>query len=133
MFIDMNRAKRREVEREMTHDELVRTQIGGPANSPVDKGAGITEEIGPNAARMIETMMRPQFIEQTFGPTPHLIAQARREGLKGIARGGDMQYFAAMPYEMFVTLMWTDPTLFQDEKRLEAYLIKSGLAVPSPR
>ncbi len=144
-FIDMNRAKRREMEREMSHRELVKSQMGGPAESYLGKGPGITEAIGPNADRMIKTMMNPEFIEGTFGKAPLLHAKARREELADLGRHGfngqmpgkslrgDMQYFASMPLEMFITLQWTDPTLFHDEKRLEAHLIKSGLAVVKPR
>lgn len=146
-FIDVNREQRRRMEREMSHKELVRTQMGGPAESYVGKGAGITEQIGPNADRMIKTMMNPQFIEATFGDAPLRFAKARREELADLGRAGfngqmpgkslrgDLQYFGAMPVEMFVTLMWTDPTLFypENEKRLEDYLIKSGLAVVKPR
>lgn len=146
MFIDIDREKRRKLEREMSHNELVRTQMGGPAESYVGKGAGITEQIGPNAARMIDTMMNPKFVEGTFGQAPLIEAKARREELASLGRHGfngqmpgkskkgDLQYFAKMPVPMFITLMWTDPTLFypENEKRLEAYLIKSGLAVVKP-
>lgn len=147
MFIDVNRAKRREAEREMTHKELVRSQMGGPAESYLGKGPGITEEIGPNAARMVDIMLNPKFIEATFGEAPLLHAKARREELADLGRNGfngqmpgksikgDLQYFAKMPLDLFITLQWTDPTLFypENEKRLEAYLIKSGLAVVKPR
>lgn len=146
-FIDVNRETRKRLEREMTHKELVRSQMGGPAESLVGKGAGITEQIGPNAERMIRTMMDPKFIEATFGKRPLVEARARREELADLGRHGfngqmagkslrgDLQYFGKMPLEMFVTLMWTDPTLFypENEKRLEDYLIRSGLAVIKPR
>jgi len=147
MFIDINREKRRRLEREMTHKELVRSQMGGPAESYIGKGPGITEQIGPNAERMIKTMMNPEFISATFGDAPLLEAKARREELADLGRHGnngqmagkslrgDLQYFAKMPLPMFLTLQWTDPTIFypENEKRLEAYLIKSGLAVVKPR
>lgn len=146
MFIDMNRAKRREMEREISHNELVRSQMGGPAESYVGKGAGITEQIGPNADRMIKTMMNPEFIESAFGDAPlrkakmmrELLSKSGRHGFNGQMPGksirGNMQYFASMPMKMFTTLMWTDPTIFypENEKRLEAFLIKSGLAVVKP-
>lgn len=144
-FIDINAAQRKRLERELTHDQLVRTQVGGPAHSYVGKGPGITEQIGPNADRMIKTMMNPTFIENVYGEGPLRFAKARREELADLGRHGfngqmpgkslrgDMQYFASMPVEMFITLMWTDPTIFEDERRLEDYLIKSGLAVVKPR
>lgn len=145
MFIEIDANKRKMLEREKTHRELVRTQMGGPAESYVGKGPGITEAIGPNASRMVKTMLDPKFIEAAYGEAPlvqakemrKILADNGRHGFNGQMPGkslkGDLQYFARMPMSMFITLQWTDPTLFQDEKRLEEYLIKSGLAVVAPR
>lgn len=149
MIIKIDERKRKEAEkREMEHAQIVRSQIGGPSHSPIGKGAGITEAIGPNAHRMVETMMNPQFIEDAFGTAPLIHTQDRRRELinagavgkygsegsaVGMSRDGNMQYFAHMPMKLYITLMWTDPTIFQDEERLEKYLIKAGLAVVKPR
>ena len=145
MFIEIDANKRKAMEREKTHKELVRTQIGGPAESFMGKGPGISEAIGPNADRMIKTMMNPEFIEKTFGSVPLQIVKDKRKILTDLGRHGfngqmpgksvrgDLQYFGEMPLPMFITLMWTDPTIFDDEKRLEDHLIRSGLSVVKPR
>lgn len=131
--------------KEMTHEEIVKKHVGGPKVSPIGSGAGITEAIGPNSHAMIAAMANPQFIQDAFGPGLHNHMKARRKELwdnrrisngpqhaMGMSLQGDYQFIGAMDRRQYITLMWTDPTLFQDEKRLEAYLRKAGLHVKPP-
>lgn len=122
------------------HGQIVQKHIGGPKESYIGKGPGITEPIGVNAHQMVETMMNPKFIEAAFGERPFLDAIDRRSelehvgavgkfaGTAGMSQKGDMQYLGSMPEPLFHLLQWTDPTIFQDEKRLLDYLRKAHLA-----
>lgn len=125
--------------RALTHEQIVQSQVGGPKESYIGSGPGINAPIGVNASRMIETMMNPRFIED-FDPGHLTRVKERRlelervgavgkyTGAKGMSKDGNLQYIGSMPMPLFQTLMWTDPTIFEDERRLIHFLKQAGLA-----
>lgn len=125
--------------RPLTHEEIVQRHVGGPKESYIGSGPGITAPIGVNAGRMVDLMLSPEFVEDAFENAHERTLRRRLEldevgaigkytGAKGMSKNGDLQYAGWMPMPLFQTLLWTDPTLFDDERRLMAYLKKAGLA-----
>lgn len=104
-------------------------------------GPGLTEPIGKNAGRMVEILTDPKFLRKALGDAPFEHMAARRKELEqvgakgrytgalGMSQGGDLQYVGSMDARQLYALMWTDPTIFEDEKRLERLIRQSELAV----
>jgi hypothetical protein len=120
--------------------------MGGPKmeNMPGDGmlgpilGAGITEQAGRFSQRVIEQATDPAFLRIIYGDAPFKHTHDKRKALwdgrqirnrprpAGFTGTGENQYLGHMPPSLFKFLLWTDPTLFQDEKRLVATLKKMG-------
>ena len=117
---------------------LITSALGPAESSPINSGPGVTTAIGKNASEIIEILTDPAIMRPVFGDSWMEAMSEYREmvkdvgyrgahtGTPGISKDNEIQYIGRMPIKMFVLLQWVDPTLFEDEKRLESVLKRIG-------